>query len=481
MNLCTYSLTELAGLLCSGQISCLELTNAYLERIGQEDGSIGAYLSVFKEQARKRAGELDALPADEKYKTPLWGIPFAAKDNICTKDRPTTCASRMLENFISPYSATVVERLYKGGGILLGKTNMDEFGMGNTTENSAFKVTRNPLCAHRVPGGSSGGSAAAVASFTVPYALGSDTGGSVRQPAAFCGLVGLKPTYGALSRYGLVAFASSLEQVGILTREVKDCITVFSELAGRDIKDATSRDFSYGDLFKESEKGVKGLKIGLPVSFFEENMDKDVKEAVLEAAKSFEKLGARVEMMQMSLPRQALAAYYVISSAEASSNLARYDGVRYGHRSSKGESAEQIYANSRAEGFGDEVKKRILFGTYVLSADQKDAYYMRARRQANRVRLEFMNAFEEFDLILCPTTPGMPPYLGEKQEHCAVYNSDLFTVSANLAGVPAMSLPCKKKVSGLPVGFQLMASRGREDLIFRGALAYEREGRDGAL
>jgi aspartyl-tRNA(Asn)/glutamyl-tRNA(Gln) amidotransferase subunit A len=452
------------------------LTNAYLERIGQEDRSIGAYLSVFKEQARKRAGELDTLPTDEKYKTPLWGIPFAAKDNICTKDRPTTCASRMLEGFVSPYSATVIERLERAGAILLGKTNMDEFGMGNTTEHSAFQRTVNPLCPQRVPGGSSGGSAAAVASFEAPFALGSDTGGSVRQPAAFCGLVGLKPTYGALSRYGLVAFASSLEQIGPLTRTVEDCALVFSHLAGKDERDATSRSFSYPPLCEETKKGVKGLRIGLPTAFFEEEMEKGVGDVLLEAAREFEKMGATVEPVTLPLPREALAAYYVISSAEASANLARYDGVRYGRRSDHGENIRELYALSRGEGFGAEVKKRILFGSYVLSEGQREACYLRARAVGERIRHAFLESFGRFDLLLCPTSPTLPPFIGEKREDSSFYNGDLFTVSANLAGIPAISLPCKTLLRGLPVGMQLLADKGREDLLFRAAGAYEREG-----
>ena len=475
MNICECSLVKIEKMLSSGQLSAFELVRAHLDRIKTEDGQIGAYLSVFEEQALQKAAALDGQSAEEKRKSSLWGIPFAAKDNICTKGSATTCASKMLENFISPYNATVIERLEGAGAVLLGKTNMDEFGMGNTTENSAFLKTVNPLCPDRVPGGSSGGSAAAVAAFEAPFALGSDTGGSVRQPAAFCGLVGLKPTYGALSRYGLVAFASSLEQVGILTRGAEDCALVFDRLAGKDVRDATSVQYDYSGLLSKVKVGVKGLRIGLPLSFFEERMDPMVKDAVLQTAAAFEKLGAVVDFVRLPLPREALAAYYLLSSAEASSNLARFDGLRYGHQSERGTNAEEKFSYSRAEGFGTEVKKRILFGSYVLSEGQREAYYLKAREVARGIKRAFSGVLSRYDLLLCPTAPTLPPFLGEKREDASFYDGDLFTVPANLAGIPALSFPAKKSVCGLPVGVQLMAGHGREDLLFRAALCYEEE------
>lgn len=479
MSLLKLSAKAQARGLAQGDFCCLELVNAHLSRIEETDDAIGAYLCLLSDAARQKAMALDALPKDEKYTSPLWGVPFALKDNICVKGVPTTCASRMLEHFVSPYDATVFKRLDHAGAILLGKTNMDEFGMGNTTATSAFQKTVNPLDPTRVPGGSSGGSAAAVAALEAPFALGSDTGGSVRQPAAFCGLVGLKPTYGAVSRYGLVAFASSLEQIGPLARTVSDCETVFSLISGRDERDATSRDLSGFSNPLDPEKGVKGMRIGLPRSFFDMPMDKVVKEGVLWAAGTFEKLGATVTEVNMPLPCHALAAYYVISSAEASSNLARFDGVRYGHRSQKARNMEELYTLSRGEGFGWEVKKRILFGSYVLSKGQKEAYYQRARALARQISEEYEKTFLKVDLLLCPVTPELPFEI--KDGGTPVYEGDLFTVSANLAGIPALAMPCKKTDAGLPVGMQLMAAKGREDLLFAAARVFEGEKIYGAV
>ncbi|MBQ7847700.1 MAG: Asp-tRNA(Asn)/Glu-tRNA(Gln) amidotransferase subunit GatA, partial [Clostridia bacterium] len=441
----------------------------------EENPKIGAYLSVCAQRAQAQARALDALPREEKYTTPLWGIPFALKDNICTKDLPTTCGSKMLENFIAPYDATVTRRLYRAGGVLLGKTNMDEFAMGNTTELSAFCKTQNPIAPGYVPGGSSGGSAAAVASLQAPYALGSDTGGSVRHPAACCALVGLKPTYGRVSRYGLVAFASSLEQVGVLTRSVRENAAVFSVLNGQDARDATSRAFAPFEDDLCEKKGVAGLRIALPVELLDDQIDSPVKKQLLLQAKAFEKLGATVEEVHLPDPTLCLAAYYVISCAEASSNLARFDGVRYGRRSQRGADPKEIFSFSRGEGFGGEVKKRILFGTYVLSAGHRDDYYEKALMQKRRATKAVKELFERYDLILCPTAPTLPQKMGAFTD-APFYKGDLCTVFANLTGIPALTLPTGQSEQGLAVGVQLMASHGREDLLYRGAYALEQEG-----
>ncbi len=480
MSIVKSSFLQQSALLKKEELSCLELTQAYLSRIQEENPKIGAYLSVCAQRAQAQARALDALPREEKYTTPLWGIPFALKDNICTKDLPTTCGSKMLENFIAPYDATVTQRLYRAGGVLLGKTNMDEFGMGNTTRCSAFCKTQNPIAPGFVPGGSSGGSAAAVASLQAPYALGSDTGGSVRHPAACCALVGLKPTYGRISRYGLVAFASSLEQVGVLTRSVLENAAVFSVLNGKDTRDATSRTFpSFEDDFFE-KKDVSGLRIALPVELLNDQVDNAVKKKVLLEANAFEELDASVEEVHLPDPTLCLAAYYVISCAEASSNLARFDGVRYGRRSVRGTDPKEIFAFSRGEGFGGEVKKRILFGTYVLSAGHRDDYYEKALMQKRRVTKAVKELFERYDLILCPTAPTLPQKMdASTQEH--FYKGDLCTVFANLTGIPALSLPCRESVQGLAVGLQLMAPHGREDLLYRAAYVLKQEERDAKL
>lgn len=465
---------EMAQGLKKREFSCFELTGAHLDAIAKKDEEIGAYLTVCAEKAKERALALDALGKEQRISTPLYGVPYALKDNICTAGIRTTCASKMLEDFAPPYDATVEERLKAAGGVLLGKTNMDEFGMGSTTEYSALQKTLNPIAPDFVPGGSSGGSAAAVAAYEAPYALGSDTGGSVRLPAAYCGLVGLKPSYGALSRYGLVAFASSLEQVGVLSRGVYENAAAFLTLLGADEKDATSRAFPPFDLERTEQAGVKGLRIALLRPFFEKGVDPRVAQGVLDAAKTLEHMGAQVTFCPLTPPEHSLAAYYVISSAEASSNLARFDGVRFGKRCEKGDSLEESYAFSRGEGFGKEVKKRVLFGGYVLSAGQIDRYYHKARAVAAALKGEVTSLFEDFDLLLCPTAPALPPKRGEHPPTNA-YGQDLCTVLANLTGLPALCLPCERTREGLPLSLQILAPMGREDLLYRAAFAYEGE------
>lgn len=456
------TLTALAAALSRREISAREVTQAYMNRIREADDRVGAFLSVDEENALRRADEIDA--AGES--APLLGIPVAVKDNICVKDRPMTCASRMLENFITPYSATAWEKLAQSGGILLGKTNLDEFGMGSTTENSAFHPTRNPHDLTRVPGGSSGGSAAAVAAGMVPLALGSDTGGSVRQPASHCGVVGMKPTYGTVSRHGLTAFASSLEQIGPITRNVADNALALSSIAGRDAHDATSIDHP-GGFDAQIGLGVKGLRIGLPKEMFAEGLHPEVRDAVLRAAKTLEFLGAMVTDVSLPSLKHALSAYYIISSAEASSNLARFDGIRYGRRTENFTDLEELYVRSRSEGFGDEVKRRILLGTFALSEGYYEAYYKRALQVRTLVIRDFARIFSEVNCLLSPVAPTTAPKLGASANPVQTYLSDVYTVPANIAGIPALSMPCGADGSGLPIGVQLMGPAFSEPVLYR--------------
>ena len=392
------TVTELSGKLASRELSGAEITGAYLDRIAEKEPEIGAYLTVSADEAMDNAKKIDERRAKGEELSPLAGIPVGIKDNMCTKGTRTTCASRMLENFIPPYDATVVEKLAAAGTVTLGKLNMDEFAMGSTTENSYFKKTHNPRNTDYVPGGSSGGSAAAVAADEAPFSLGSDTGGSIRQPAAFCGVVGMKPTYGSVSRYGLVAFASSLDQIGPLTKNVRDNAVILNAIAGHDKRDATSVDREYGDYTAQLDMGVKGMKIGIPDEFFGEGINEEVKDHVLAAAKVYEKLGATLVPVSMKTISHALPAYYVISSAEASSNLARFDGVRYGYRSEKYEDIVDLYKNSRSEGFGAEVKRRIMLGTFALSSGYYDAYYKKALQVRTLVMKDFIEDIRDLRL-----------------------------------------------------------------------------------
>ncbi len=473
MHISTMSLTALHDALQQGTITARTVTEAYLDKIEALDADIGAFLTVNRDEALRQADAADARRAAGAPIGPLHGIPVAVKDNICIENGRTTCASRMLENFVSPYSATAWNRLRDAGCILLGKTNMDEFAMGSTTENSAFHPTRNPRDFSRVPGGSSGGSAAAVAAGMAPVALGSDTGGSIRQPAAFCGVVGMKPTYGAVSRHGLVAFASSLEQIGPMARTVADNALLLDALVGHDPKDSTSLNRFYAPMAAQIGQSVKGLRIGIPAEMFLDGLAEDVRAAVMAAAHALEQQGAALVDVQLPSLAHVLPAYYIISSAEASSNLARFDGIRYGHRA-KAPDLDALYVASRTEGFGAEVKRRILLGTYVLSAGYYDAYYRKAQQVRTLVCRDMTAAFAQVDCLLGPVAPTTAYRLGEKtRTPMEMYLGDVHSVPANIAGIPALSLPCGKDRDGLPVGVQLMGPAFSEPLLYRVGHALE--------
>lgn len=470
------TVAELSEKLAARELSSVELTGAYLDEISEKDAEIGAYITVCSDEAKKSASEIDAKRASGEKLSALAGIPVGLKDNMCTLGVRTTCASKMLENFIPPYDATVVEKLNALGAITLGKLNMDEFAMGSTTESSYFKKTLNPRNTGYVPGGSSGGSAAAVAANEAPFALGTDTGGSIRQPAAFCGVVGMKPTYGSVSRYGVVAFASSLDQVGTLTKNVRDNALILNAITGHDAKDATSVNREYGDYTASLDKGVKGLKIGIPREFFGENINAEVKSAVLNAAKVFEGLGAELVPVSMNTISHALPAYYVISSAEASSNLARFDGVRYGYRSDKYDDIVDMYKNTRKEGFGTEVKRRIMIGTFALSSGYYDAYYKKALQVRTLIINDFAKIFETCDFVLSPVTPTTAYKLDEKMsDPLEMYMGDIYNVPVNIAGIPSLSMPCGTDSTGLPIGMQLIGKAFSEELLYRAGNAYETE------
>ncbi len=475
-DLTSKSVYEQSQALKNGEYSSVELTKAYIDEINAKEDTIGAYISVNPEVALEMAAKVDEKRANGEALSDIAGIPAGIKDNMCTKGIKTTCASKILENYVPPYNACVIEKLEKAGYVLLGKLNMDEFAMGSTTENSAFKVTKNPCDIERVPGGSSGGSAAAVAANEASYTLGSDTGGSIRQPASFCGVVGMKPTYGTVSRYGLVAFASSLDQIGPLTKTVKDNAMIMNAIAGHDMRDATSIKREYGDFTSEIGKDVKGLKIGIPKEFFGEGISVSVKEAVLDAAKTYEKLGADITWVSMPSIENALSAYYVISSAEASSNLARFDGVRYGVRAKDFEDIDELYKKSRSEGFGAEVKRRIMLGTFALSSGYYDAYYKKALQVRSLVMRDFNAVFDKFDIILSPVAPTAAYKLGEKtSDPLEMYMGDAYSVPINIAGVPALSLPCGKNSDGMPVGMQLIGKAFAEPTLYRAGAAFEEE------
>ena len=406
----------------------------------------------------------------------LAGIPIGIKDNMCTKGIKTTCSSKMLENFIAPYDATVIEKINAKNMINLGKLNMDEFAMGGSTEYSYFKKTRNPWNLNKVPGGSSGGSAAAVAANMVPWALGSDTGGSIRQPASLCGVVGLKPTYGLVSRYGLVAFASSLDQIGPITKDVKDSAILLNVIAGKDEKDSTSSEIEKVDYVKALKNDVKGLKIGVPKEFFAEGLNKEVRETLENAIKLYKEMGAEVEEISLDVAKYSLAAYYIIACAEASSNLGRFDGIRYGHRAKEYSNLKELFTNSRTEGFGDEVKRRIILGTYVLSSEYYDAYYKKAQQVRTLVMNEFDKAFEKYDILLTPTSPTVAFDIGSKtKDPLEMYLSDICTVSVNIAGLPGISIPVGVDSQGMPIGMQLIGNKFKEKTILNAAYTYEQK------
>ena len=475
MALHKLSLCDLQKKFTAGEISAVEIVRAYALRIGQVESKVRAYVNQAQESALAQADALDRQLKQWRKTKPLMGMPLAIKDNICTEGMPTTCSSRMLQQFVPPYDATVIAKLREQGYVLLGKTNLDEFAMGSSTENSAFGPSRNPWDLHRVPGGSSGGSAAAVAADECVAALGSDTGGSIRQPAAFCGVVGLKPTYGRVSRYGLVAFASSLDQIGPITKDVRDAACVLGVIAGHDPLDSTSADVSVPDYVKAlAKRDLKKLRVGVPREFFAEGLDPEVDQAVKAAIKELKALGGEIRDIQLPRTDAAVAVYYVLATAEASSNLARFDGVKFGLRAKETKDLLDLYMKTRQEGFGPEVKRRIMLGTYVLSAGYYDAYYGKAQAVRTLVCQDFDAAFKEVDLIVTPVTPTPAFKLGEKSEDpLQMYLSDIFTISVNLAGLPAIALPCGFSKGGLPIGLQLIGRPFEEETILRAAHAYE--------
>jgi len=463
MELYEYTVHELKDKMSKGEISSSDVVKSYLKRIEEKEPEVKAFLNIQKDEAIEQANK------NEK------AIPIGIKDNICTKGIKTTCASKMLENFVSPYDATVIEKI-KDDSIIIGKLNMDEFAMGTTTEHSAFFQTHNPWNLNKVPGGSSGGAAAAVAANMVPWALGSDTGGSIRQPASLCGVVGLKPTYGLVSRYGLVAYASSFDQIGAITKDVMDCAMLLNKIAGPDEKDSTSAYIDKIDYTNNLGKDVKGLKIGLPKEYFGEGISEEVKTAILNVAKKYEEMGATVEECSLDVTEYALATYYIIACAEASSNLGRFDGIRYGYRSEKFNDLKEIYSKSRSEGFGEEVKRRIILGTYVLSSGYYDAYYKKAQKLRTLLKDGFKKLFEKYDVLLTPTSPTVAFDIGAKIDNpLEMYMADICTVSINLAGVPAMSVPCSLDKEGMPIGFQLIGNHFAEDTLLSTAYAFEQE------
>ncbi|MBM7854275.1 aspartyl-tRNA(Asn)/glutamyl-tRNA(Gln) amidotransferase subunit A [Desulfohalotomaculum tongense] len=473
MSLNRMTAHELHELMLKKEVSAVEITNAVYSRIDEVEEKVKAYITITKEQALETARRVDEKIAAGEQVSPLAGIPIAIKDNICTNGVKTTCASKILYNFVPPYDATVMNKLNARHAVMVGKTNMDEFAMGSSTENSAFHTTRNPWDTERVPGGSSGGSAAAVAAGECIVALGSDTGGSIRQPAAFCGVVGMKPTYGAVSRYGLVAFASSLDQIGPFTKDVTDCALVLDAICGHDPLDSTSVKYQHPDYTQYLQNDVRGLKIGVPKEYMAEGLDPKMRRVIEEAIVTFSNLGAVVEETSLPHTEYALAAYYLIAPAEASSNLARYDGVRYGYRNVEADNVLEMFMKSRSEGFGDEVKRRIMLGTYALSAGYYDAYYNKALKVRTLIKQDFDKAFEKYDLLLSPTTPGPAFKVGENTaDPVQMYLQDIFTLSVNLAGIPGISIPCGF-VDGLPAGLQLMGKPFSEGTLLRAAYTFE--------
>jgi aspartyl-tRNA(Asn)/glutamyl-tRNA(Gln) amidotransferase subunit A len=468
------SLSELGERFRRREVTPTEATLAYLGRIDAVDGEVRAFLTVTRERALAQAAAADTRFSDGQPRGPLDGVPVALKDVLCTRGIRTTSGSKILERFVPPYDATVVARLIEAGAVVLGKVNMDEFAMGSSTEHSGFFTTRNPWDVDRVPGGSSGGAAAAVAAGMAAASLGTDTGGSIRQPAAFCGTVGFKPTYGRVSRYGVIAFASSLDQVGPFARTVEDVALMLQVIAGADPMDSTAVATPVPDYRAELGRGIEGLRIGIPTEYFIDGMSPEVESAVRAAIATLERLGARTEPVSLPHTEYGLAAYYVIAPAEASSNLARYDGVKYGLRAPGGKDLIDMYAKTRAAGFGDEVKRRIMLGTYALSAGYYDAYYGRALKVRTLVRRDFQDAFERVNLIAAPTTPGVAFKLGEKADPLSMYLNDVLTIPVNLAGLPGISVPAGFTGGGLPIGLQLIGRAFDEATVLRAAHAYER-------
>ena len=457
------------------EISVREALDAVFAQIDQTEDRYHAYVTLDKEGAYKQADAVQEKIDKGELTGALAGVPVAIKDNMCTKGLLTTCSSKILENYIPTYTASAVQNLTDAGCVIIGKTNMDEFAMGSTTETSYYGVTRNPHNPDHVPGGSSGGSAAAVALNECFFALGSDTGGSIRKPSAFCGITGMKPTYGTVSRYGLIAYGSSLDQIGPMTKNVTDCAAVLEIIASYDKKDSTSMKREEYDFTSALVRDVKGLRIGLPKDYFGDGLDSEVKAAIFKAAETFKRMGAIVEEFDLGLVQYAIPAYYIIASAEASSNLERFDGVKYGYRTKEYGDLHSMYKKTRSEGFGSEVKRRIMLGSFVLSSGYYDAYYLKALKTKALIKQEFDKAFEKYDIILAPAAPTTAPLLGSSlQDPIKMYLSDIYTISANLAGIPGLSIPCGKDKMGLPIGMQLLGGCFQEKTLLRAGFAYEK-------
>ena len=474
MSLMSLTAVELGKKIKAGEVTVKEAVTAALDAIEKKEKTVGSFVTVDREGALKRAEEVQKQIDDGTLTGPLAGVPVAIKDNMCTKGMLTTCSSRILYNFKPTYTAEAVKNLEEAGAVILGKTNMDEFAMGSTTETSAYGVTKNPWNTEHVPGGSSGGSCAAVAAEECSFALGSDTGGSIRQPSSFCGVTGIKPTYGTVSRYGLIAYGSSLDQIGPVAKDVTDCATILEAIASYDKKDSTSIKREDLDFTSALVDDVKGMKIGIPKDYFGEGLDPEVKEAVLGAAKKLEEKGAIMEEFDLSLVEYAIPAYYVIACAEASSNLARFDGVKYGYRTEEYDGLHNMYKKTRSEGFGPEVKRRIMLGSFVLSSGYYDAYYLKALRTKALIKKAFDEAFAKYDVILGPAAPTTAPKIGASlSDPIKMYLGDIYTISVNLAGLPGISLPCGKDKNGLPIGLQLIGDCFKEKNIIRAAYAFE--------
>ena len=475
MNLMSLTAVELGKKIKSGEVKVVDAVNDAFAHIEKQDKTINSFVTVTnKEEALKKAEEVQKLIDEGKLTGPLAGVPVAIKDNMCTKGMLTTCSSKILGNFVPTYTATAVENLEKAGAVIIGKTNMDEFAMGSTTETSAFGATKNPWNTEHVPGGSSGGSCTAVASEECSYALGSDTGGSIRQPSSFCGVTGIKPTYGTVSRYGLIAYGSSLDQIGPVAKNVTDVATILETIASHDEKDSTSvkrDDYNFTEALVDD---VKGLKIGIPKDYFGDGLDKEVKDSILNAVEVLKSKGAIVEEFDLSLVEYAIPAYYVIASAEASSNLERFDGVKYGYRTQEYEGLHNMYKKTRSEGFGEEVKRRIMLGSFVLSSGYYDAYYLKALRTKALIKKAFDEAFAKYDVIIAPAAHTTAPKIGSSlADPIKMYLGDIYTISVNLAGLPGITVPCGKDSNGLPIGMQIIGDCFKEKTIIRAAYAYE--------
>ena len=474
MSILDLTALELGKKIKAGEITSPQATEAVIKQIKAVEEQVHSYVTLDEEGAMKRAKEVQAQIEAGTLTGPLAGVPAAIKDNMCTKGMRTTCSSKILENFVPTYTAEAVLNLEKAGAVILGKTNMDEFAMGSTTETSYYGVTRNPWNTEHVPGGSSGGSCAAVAANECFYALGSDTGGSIRQPSSFCGVTGIKPTYGTVSRYGLIAYGSSLDQIGPVAKDVSDCAAILEAISSHDLKDSTSMARTDCDFTSALKDDVKGMKIGIPSSYFGEGLDEEVRAAILKAADILKEKGAIVETFDLGLVDYAIPAYYVIASAEASSNLSRFDGIKYGYRTKEYEGLHNMYKKTRSEGFGPEVKRRIMLGSFVLSSGYYDAYYLKALRTKALIKKEFDKAFAKYDLILAPASPDTAPKLGSSlSDPLKMYLGDIYTISVNLAGLPGMTVPCGMDSKGLPIGMQLIGDCFKEKNIIRAGYAFE--------